>query len=168
MLLGDAAHAMPHHLSQGACLAFEDAATLRVAAARRDRPARRCDAALEAYDRVRRPRAATVVRQTRRMSAVLQARGRSALRARDAALGTINSRLSPAPPPPPPSGDPADLTHRAAMQVRRSSGGRFGDAGGADAAEADPQVDPGDLLAASGQEDQVGAGGEELPGQGAR
>src|SRR3954471_10108701 len=29
VLLRDAAHAMPHHLGQGACLAFEDAATLR-------------------------------------------------------------------------------------------------------------------------------------------
>ena len=45
------------------------------------------------YNRLRRPRAATVVRQTRRMSAVLQARGRLALRARDAALGTISPRL---------------------------------------------------------------------------
>ncbi|PWR05062.1 FAD-binding monooxygenase [Micromonospora acroterricola] len=88
VLLGDAAHAMPPHLGQGACLAFEDAATL----ASLLREARLPDA-VQAYDRVRRPRAATVVRQTRRMSAVLQARGRLALRARDAALGTINSRL---------------------------------------------------------------------------
>ncbi|MGW5581995.1 FAD-dependent monooxygenase [Micromonospora chokoriensis] len=88
VLLGDAAHAMPPHLGQGACLAFEDAATLATLL----REARLPDAVL-AYDRVRRPRAATVVRQTRRMSAVLQARGRLALRARDAALGTINSRL---------------------------------------------------------------------------
>ncbi|MBM0229476.1 FAD-dependent monooxygenase, partial [Micromonospora sp. ATA51] len=34
-----------------------------------------------------------MVRQTRRMSAVLQTRGRLALRARDAALGTISPRL---------------------------------------------------------------------------
>ncbi|MFG1837681.1 FAD-dependent monooxygenase [Micromonospora sp. NPDC049175] len=88
VLLGDAAHAMPPHLGQGACLAFEDAATL----ASLLREARLPDA-VQAYDRIRRPRATTVVRQTRRMSAVLQARGRLALRARDAALGTINSRL---------------------------------------------------------------------------
>ncbi|MET8373625.1 FAD-dependent oxidoreductase [Micromonospora profundi] len=88
VLLGDAAHAMPPHLGQGACLAFEDAATL----ASLLREARLPDA-VQAYDRVRRPRAASVVRQTRRMSAVLQTRGRLALRARDAALGTINSRL---------------------------------------------------------------------------
>ncbi|WP_410810903.1 FAD-dependent oxidoreductase [Micromonospora sp. 067-2] len=88
VLLGDAAHAMPPHLGQGACLAFEDAATL--ASLLRET---RLPDAVQAYDRVRRPRAATVVRQTRRMSAVLQTRGRLALRARDAALGTINSRL---------------------------------------------------------------------------
>ena len=89
VLLGDAAHAMPPHLGQGACLAFEDAATLAVAAA----ASARLPDAVVAYDRLRRPRAATVVRQTRRMSAVLQTRGRLALRARDAALGTISPRL---------------------------------------------------------------------------
>ncbi|MGR6321061.1 NAD(P)/FAD-dependent oxidoreductase [Micromonospora soli] len=88
VLLGDAAHAMPPHLGQGACLAFEDAATL--AALLRES---RLPDAVAAYDRVRRPRAATMVRQTRRMSAVLQTRGRLALRARDAALGTISPRL---------------------------------------------------------------------------
>lgn len=88
VLLGDAAHAMPPHLGQGACLAFEDAATL--ASLLRET---RLPEAVAAYDRLRRPRAAAVVRQTRRMSAVLQARGRLALRARDAALGTISPRL---------------------------------------------------------------------------
>ncbi|RKF28487.1 FAD-dependent oxidoreductase [Micromonospora globbae] len=88
VLLGDAAHAMPPHLGQGACLAFEDAATL--AALLRES---RLPDAVTAYDRVRRPRAATMVRQARRMSAVLQARGRLALRARDAALGTLTPRL---------------------------------------------------------------------------
>ncbi|MEV0154981.1 NAD(P)/FAD-dependent oxidoreductase [Micromonospora sp. NPDC050686] len=88
VLLGDAAHAMPPHLGQGACLAFEDAATLHSLL----RESRLPDA-VQAYDRARRPRAATVVRQTRRMSAVLQTRGRLALRARDAALGAITPRL---------------------------------------------------------------------------
>ena len=92
VLLGDAAHAMPHHLGQGACLAFEDAATL-AAGVRDAAPGPALRQALERYDRERRPRAATMVRQTRRMSAVLQTRGRLALRARDAALGQITPRL---------------------------------------------------------------------------
>jgi 2-polyprenyl-6-methoxyphenol hydroxylase-like FAD-dependent oxidoreductase len=91
VLLGDAAHAMPHHLGQGACLAFEDAATLRslVAAAR---PGPALAEALEEYDRVRHPRTTTVVRQNRRMSAVVQTRGRLAVRARDAALKALQGR----------------------------------------------------------------------------
>ncbi|GGL96091.1 MULTISPECIES: FAD-dependent oxidoreductase [Micromonospora] len=88
VLLGDAAHAMPPHLGQGACLAFEDAATLQSLARELSLPD-----TLTAYDRARRSRAATVVRQTRRMSAVLQTRGRLALRARDAALGAVTPRL---------------------------------------------------------------------------
>jgi 2-polyprenyl-6-methoxyphenol hydroxylase-like FAD-dependent oxidoreductase len=92
VLLGDAAHAMPHHLGQGACLALEDAATLG-SVLREVVPGQQAQAAVEAYSRLRRPRAVTVVRQTRRMSAVLQTRGRLALRARDAALGTISPRL---------------------------------------------------------------------------
>jgi 2-polyprenyl-6-methoxyphenol hydroxylase-like FAD-dependent oxidoreductase len=92
VLLGDAAHAMPHHLGQGACLAFEDAATLRSLVAEAE-PGPGLVAAVEAYSRARRPRTTSVVRQTRRMSAVVQARGRLALRARDAALGSLRPRL---------------------------------------------------------------------------
>jgi 2-polyprenyl-6-methoxyphenol hydroxylase-like FAD-dependent oxidoreductase len=92
VLLGDAAHAMPHHLGQGACLAFEDAATLRSLMA--DAAAGpELSAAVEAYSRARRPRTTSVVRQTRRMSAVVQARGRLALRARDAALNQLRPRI---------------------------------------------------------------------------
>jgi 2-polyprenyl-6-methoxyphenol hydroxylase-like FAD-dependent oxidoreductase len=92
VLLGDAAHAMPHHLGQGACLAFEDVATLRSLVAG-VQPGAELGAAVEAYDRARRPRTASVVRQTRRMSAVVQARGRLALRARNAALGSLRPRI---------------------------------------------------------------------------
>jgi hypothetical protein len=48
---------------------------------------------VEAYSRTRRPRTTSVVRQTRRMSAVVQARGRLALRARDAALNQLRPRI---------------------------------------------------------------------------
>ncbi|HET9516394.1 MAG TPA: NAD(P)/FAD-dependent oxidoreductase [Actinoplanes sp.] len=92
VLIGDAAHAMPHHLGQGACLTFEDVATLRSMVAD-VQPGPALVAAVQAYSRSRRPRTAAVVRQTRRMSAVVQARGRLALRARDAALGSLPSRL---------------------------------------------------------------------------
>ena len=92
VLLGDAAHAMPHHLGQGACLAFEDAATLRSLTADATPGPDLC-AAVEAYSRARRPRTTSVVRQTRRMSAVVQARGRLALRARDAALNQLRPRI---------------------------------------------------------------------------
>jgi len=92
VLLGDAAHAMPHHLGQGACLAFEDAATLRSLAAEA-KPGPDLCAAIEAFSRIRRPRTTSVVRQTRRMSAVVQARGRLALRARDAALSHMRPRI---------------------------------------------------------------------------
>ncbi|MEV0899385.1 NAD(P)/FAD-dependent oxidoreductase [Actinoplanes sp. NPDC049802] len=92
VLIGDAAHAMPHHLGQGACLAFEDVATLRSLTATAE-PGEGLIAAVEAYDRLRRPRTTTVVRRNRRMSAVVQARGRLALRARDAALHHMRPRM---------------------------------------------------------------------------
>ncbi|WP_189077018.1 FAD-dependent oxidoreductase [Mangrovihabitans endophyticus] len=92
VLLGDAAHAMPHHLGQGACLAFEDVATLLALTAEAS-PGRQLGEAIETYHRSRRPRTASMIRQTRRMSAVVQARGRLALRARDAALQQLRPRL---------------------------------------------------------------------------
>ena len=92
VLLGDAAHAMPHHLGQGACLAFEDVATLRSLVADVT-PGPDLVDAIESFSRLRRPRTTSVVRQTRRMSAVVQARGRLALRARDAALNHMRPRI---------------------------------------------------------------------------
>ncbi|HEX2355920.1 MAG TPA: NAD(P)/FAD-dependent oxidoreductase [Micromonosporaceae bacterium] len=87
VLLGDAAHAMPHHLGQGACLTLEDAATLR-AVLHDAIPGHGLRAAIRRYGELRRPPAARAARQTRRVGAVVQARGRLALRARDSVLGT--------------------------------------------------------------------------------
>jgi 2-polyprenyl-6-methoxyphenol hydroxylase-like FAD-dependent oxidoreductase len=92
VLLGDAAHAMPHHLGQGACLALEDAATLG-ALVRDAAPGPRLVAALAAYTDVRRARVARVARSSRRLGRLMQAQGRLAVRARDAALSTLSSRL---------------------------------------------------------------------------
>jgi 2-polyprenyl-6-methoxyphenol hydroxylase-like FAD-dependent oxidoreductase len=92
VLLGDAAHAMSHHLGQGACLALEDAATLQTLV--RDAiPGRGLVHALDAYTRERRPRLARILRQSRRVGAVYSANATLAVRARDAALGLTPHRL---------------------------------------------------------------------------
>ena len=91
-LLGDAAHAMTHHLGQGACLALEDAATLQSVVADAI-PGKTLGAALAEYNRRRRPRAVRVLAQSRRVGSVLQARGKLAVRARDVALGRFAPRL---------------------------------------------------------------------------
>ena len=91
VLLGDAAHAMGHHLSQGACLALEDAATLATLV-HQAVPGRTLGEAVTEYTRIRRPRLARIVRQSRRLGAVLSANGALAVRARDAALG-LSPRL---------------------------------------------------------------------------
>jgi 2-polyprenyl-6-methoxyphenol hydroxylase-like FAD-dependent oxidoreductase len=81
VLLGDAAHAMAHHLEQGACLALEDAATLQTLLMNR-----RLDDALAEYERVRRPRALRLLALTRRAGAALAAgTGRLRPRSRSAA-----------------------------------------------------------------------------------
>jgi len=86
VLVGDAAHAMSHHLSQGACLALEDAATLRSLLLDAT-PGRSLIHALEEYTNQRRPRVARIVRQSRRVGAVYAANGNLVVRARNAALG---------------------------------------------------------------------------------
>jgi 2-polyprenyl-6-methoxyphenol hydroxylase-like FAD-dependent oxidoreductase len=92
VLLGDAAHAMSHHLGQGACLALEDAATLQTLV-REAVPGRSLGQALDAYTRERRPRLARILRQSRRVGAVYSANSTFAVRARDAALGLTPNRL---------------------------------------------------------------------------
>jgi 2-polyprenyl-6-methoxyphenol hydroxylase-like FAD-dependent oxidoreductase len=86
VLVGDAAHAMSHHLSQGACLALEDAATLRSLMLDAI-PGKSLVHALEEYTNQRRPRLARIVRQSRRVGAVYAANGNLVARARNAALG---------------------------------------------------------------------------------
>ncbi|TML32900.1 MAG: FAD-dependent monooxygenase [Actinobacteria bacterium] len=86
VLLGDAAHAMSHHLGQGACLALEDAATLRSLVLDAI-PGRTLGRALEDYTNQRRPRVARIVSQSRRVGAVYAANGNLVVRARNAALG---------------------------------------------------------------------------------
>jgi len=92
VLLGDAAHAMSHHLGQGACLALEDAAALRTLLLDAV-PGRTLGTALDAYTRDRRPRLARIMRQSRRVGAMMAANGSLAGRARDAALGLSPSLL---------------------------------------------------------------------------
>ncbi|MFI5915046.1 FAD-dependent oxidoreductase [Dactylosporangium sp. NPDC051541] len=72
-LVGDAAHAMPHHLAQGASLALEDVATLQTVLAGLAVPA-----ALSEYNRLRKPRIQRVLQQTHKAAGVLQVRGRIA------------------------------------------------------------------------------------------
>jgi 2-polyprenyl-6-methoxyphenol hydroxylase-like FAD-dependent oxidoreductase len=72
-LIGDAAHAMPHHLAQGASLALEDVATLQTTLAGGS-----LGPALQEYSRLRRARIARVLQQSRKAAAVLQPRGRLA------------------------------------------------------------------------------------------
>ncbi|GII22134.1 FAD-dependent oxidoreductase [Planosporangium mesophilum] len=93
VLLGDAAHAIADHLGQAACLALEDAATLRTLV-RAAAPGPALVTALRAYQNSRRPRAARVARSARRLATVLQGRGsRLGTRARGMALATIAPRM---------------------------------------------------------------------------
>jgi 2-polyprenyl-6-methoxyphenol hydroxylase-like FAD-dependent oxidoreductase len=92
VLLGDAAHVSSPTLAQGACLAFEDAATLG-AAMRTAQPGPGFARALDDYTELRRARVAKIARTSRRLGRVMQAQGRFSVRARDAALGRLAERL---------------------------------------------------------------------------
>jgi 2-polyprenyl-6-methoxyphenol hydroxylase-like FAD-dependent oxidoreductase len=92
VLLGDAAHVATPDLSQGACLAFEDAATLR-SLFRDPNSVAPLAPALDAYTQTRRARVSRVAKASRRLGLVLQAQGRLTVRARDAALGRLPPNL---------------------------------------------------------------------------
>lgn len=89
-LVGDAAHAMSHHLGTGACLALEDAAALvesvGPAGAGRAGDAAGVPAALDRYAHRRRRDVIRIGRQSRRVGAAL-ATTRTSVRERDAAIG---------------------------------------------------------------------------------
>ncbi|MEV8514723.1 NAD(P)/FAD-dependent oxidoreductase [Dactylosporangium sp. NPDC051484] len=85
VLVGDAAHAMPHHLAQGASLALEDVATLHSVLV--GSTSAGLGPALQEYSRLRRARALRVSQQSRKAAAVLQRRGRLA-----SSLARVNPR----------------------------------------------------------------------------
>ncbi|GAA3230334.1 FAD-dependent monooxygenase [Nonomuraea helvata] len=83
-LVGDAAHAMPPNLGQGACQAIEDAITLAYFA----------DGDLAAYTAARLQRTTKVVRRSMSMSRMTQIRNPVAVWLRDTAL-SLATRLNP-------------------------------------------------------------------------
>ncbi|HET9082047.1 MAG TPA: FAD-dependent monooxygenase [Trebonia sp.] len=91
-LLGDAAHPMLPYLGQGACQALEDGAVLANALAD-PRFTREPVAALAAYERVRRPRASSVVLTARARGVSNHLPSRWAARRRDAVIA-VRKRLN--------------------------------------------------------------------------
>jgi 2-polyprenyl-6-methoxyphenol hydroxylase-like FAD-dependent oxidoreductase len=91
VLLGDAAHAMPHHLNQGAGLALEDAATLRALVGTGGAT---LEAAMREYSSQRRRRIAAVAAQTRKVGAALfPPRGAFFTRTRERAFRSLTPRV---------------------------------------------------------------------------
>ncbi|HZM81006.1 MAG TPA: NAD(P)/FAD-dependent oxidoreductase [Candidatus Limnocylindrales bacterium] len=91
VLLGDAAHAMPHHLNQGAGLALEDAATLRALVGVGGAT---LEAAMREYSAQRKRRSAAVAAQTRKVGATLfPPRGAFFTRTRERAFRSLTPRV---------------------------------------------------------------------------
>ncbi|GGC54662.1 FAD-dependent monooxygenase [Hoyosella rhizosphaerae] len=88
VLLGDAAHAIPPFLGQGACQALEDAATLAALLGPADTSAgASVESALRTYDTLRVPRARQIARATALAAQIgIRARGPITNRARNAAV----------------------------------------------------------------------------------
>jgi 2-polyprenyl-6-methoxyphenol hydroxylase-like FAD-dependent oxidoreductase len=92
LLVGDAAHAITPSLTQGACLALEDAAVLG-ALMRSAVPGQGIATAVDEFTRLRRDRVARLDRLARRLDRVVQAQGRVTVAARDALLARFASRV---------------------------------------------------------------------------
>jgi 2-polyprenyl-6-methoxyphenol hydroxylase-like FAD-dependent oxidoreductase len=88
VLLGDAAHAMPPDLGQGAALALEDAVTLAIYAGHATSDPD-LDAGLDRYDRERRPRTQRLVRISAFIGRIGQARNPLTVAARNLAAGVL-------------------------------------------------------------------------------
>jgi 2-polyprenyl-6-methoxyphenol hydroxylase-like FAD-dependent oxidoreductase len=88
-LLGDAAHATTPGVGQGAAQAIEDAVVLTDQLARRGEVA----AALAEYEAIRRPRAKTVLKLSRRADTVAQIASPLGCRLRNAIVGRIPERI---------------------------------------------------------------------------
>jgi 2-polyprenyl-6-methoxyphenol hydroxylase-like FAD-dependent oxidoreductase len=96
VLVGDAAHAITPSLTQGACLALEDAAVLG-RLMREAVPGEDIAARLAEYTRLRRDRVRRLDQVARRLDRLMQAQGRLTVAARDALLARLATRvLTPA------------------------------------------------------------------------
>jgi salicylate hydroxylase len=91
-LLGDAAHAMLPFAAQGAAMAIEDAAVLaKCIAGRQDESASAVSAALQRYERLRRPRVTRLQRSARQLGRVYHLSGPLAL-ARNLVIKTMGPK----------------------------------------------------------------------------